>query len=47
VVKADLAHEHPVSQAAFFLVAAMVIGLKFYTDLSDSPFELCIRPGTT
>jgi peptide/nickel transport system permease protein len=47
VVKAVLAHEHPVAQAAFFLMVSMVIGLKFPTDLSDSRLELCIRPGTT
>jgi hypothetical protein len=46
MVKAALAHPSG-AQAAFFMMAAMVIGLKFPTDLSDGPPELCNRLGVT
>jgi peptide/nickel transport system permease protein len=41
--KAAWARDHRVTQAAFFLRAAMVIGLKFPNDLSANPLEVCIR----
>lgn len=47
MVEAALQHDYPVAQAAFFLMAAIVIGLNFLTDLSYSLLDPRIRLGTT
>jgi peptide/nickel transport system permease protein len=47
MVDAALQHDYPVAQAAFFLMAAVVIGLNFLTDLSYSLLDPRIRMGTT
>lgn len=47
MVDAALQHDYPVAQAAFFLMAAVVIGLNFITDLSYSLLDPRIRLGTT
>jgi peptide/nickel transport system permease protein len=47
MVDAALQHDYPVAQAAFFLMAAIVIGLNFLTDLSYSFLDPRIRLGTT
>lgn len=47
MVEAALQHDYPVAQAAFFLMAAVVIGLNFITDLSYSLLDPRIRLGTT
>lgn len=46
MVEAALQHDYPVAQAAFFLMAAVVIGLNFLTDLSYSLLDPRIRIGT-
>jgi peptide/nickel transport system permease protein len=46
MVDAALQHDYPVAQAAFFLLAAIVIGLNFLTDLSYSLLDPRIRLGT-
>ena len=46
MVEAALQHDYPVAQAAFFLMAAIVIGLNFLTDLSYSLLDPRIRLGT-
>jgi len=47
MVDAAMQHDYPVAQAAFFLMAAVVIGLNFITDLSYSLLDPRIRLGTT
>lgn len=47
MVDAALQHDYPVAQAAFFMMAALVIALNFLTDLSYSLLDPRIRPGTT
>lgn len=47
MVDAALQHDYPVAQAAFFLMAAVVILLNFLTDLSYSLLDPRIRLGTT
>lgn len=47
MVDAALQHDYPVAQAAFFLMAAVVIGLNFLTDVSYSLLDPRIRLGTT
>ncbi|TCT03086.1 ABC transporter permease [Paralcaligenes ureilyticus] len=47
MVDAALQHDYPVAQAAFFVMAAVVIGLNFITDLSYSLLDPRIRIGTT
>lgn len=47
MVDAALQHDYPVAQAAFFLMAAVVIFLNFLTDLSYSLLDPRIRMGTT
>lgn len=47
MVDAALQHDYPVAQAAFFLMAAVVIVLNFLTDLSYSLLDPRIRLGTT
>lgn len=47
MVDAALQHDYPVAQAAFFLMAAVVIGLNLVTDLSYSLLDPRIRLGTT
>lgn len=47
MVDAALQHDYPVAQAAFFLLAAVVIGLNLLTDLSYSFLDPRIRLGTT
>jgi len=46
MVDAALQHDYPVAQAAFFLMAAIVIGLNLLTDLSYSLLDPRIRLGT-
>jgi peptide/nickel transport system permease protein len=46
MVDAALQHDYPVAQAAFFLMAAIVIGLNFLTDLSYSFLDPRIRLGS-
>jgi len=46
MVDAALQHDYPVAQAAFFLMAAVVIGLNLVTDLSYSLLDPRIRLGT-
>ena len=46
MVEAALQHDYPVAQAAFFLMAAIVIGLNFLTDLSYSLLDPRIRFGS-
>jgi peptide/nickel transport system permease protein len=46
MVDAALQHDYPVAQAAFFLMAAVVIGLNLITDLSYSLLDPRIRLGT-
>ncbi len=46
MVDAALQHDYPVAQAAFFLMAALVIGLNFLTDLSYSLLDPRIRLGS-
>jgi peptide/nickel transport system permease protein len=46
MVEAALQHDYPVAQAAFFLMAAIVIGLNFLTDLSYSLLDPRIRLGS-
>ena len=47
MVDAALQHDYPVAQAAFLLMAVVVIGLNFITDLSYSFLDPRIRLGTT
>jgi peptide/nickel transport system permease protein len=47
MVDAALQHDYPVAQAAFFLMAAVVIGLNLITDLSYSLLDPRIRLGVT
>ena len=47
MVDAALQHDYPVAQAAFFLMAAVVIGLNLVTDLSYSLLDPRIRLGKT
>lgn len=47
MVDAAMQHDYPVAQAAFFLMAAVVIGLNFITDLSYSFLDPRIRLGST
>jgi peptide/nickel transport system permease protein len=47
MVDAALQHDYPVAQAAFFLMAAVVIVLNLITDLSYSLLDPRIRLGTT
>lgn len=46
MVDAALQHDYPVAQGAFFLLAAIVIGLNLLTDLSYSLLDPRIRLGT-
>ncbi len=46
MVDAALQHDYPVAQAAFFLMAAIVIGMNFLTDLSYSLLDPRIRLGS-
>ncbi len=46
MVDAALQNDYPVAQAAFFLMAAVVIGLNLITDLSYSLLDPRIRLGT-
>ena len=47
MVDAALQHDYPVAQAAFFLMAVVVIGLNLVTDLSYSLLDPRIRLGKT
>jgi peptide/nickel transport system permease protein len=46
MVEAALQHDYPVAQAAFFLMAAVIIALNLLTDLSYSLLDPRIRLGT-
>lgn len=47
MVDAALQHDYPVAQAAFFLMAAIVIGLNLITDLSYSLLDPRIKLGNS
>lgn len=47
MVDAALQHDYPVAQAAFFMMAVIVIAMNFITDLSYSLLDPRIRLGTT